>query len=108
MTEKQFQKQVIELARLAGYRVAHFRPAWTRDGKMVTPVQANGAGFPDLVLANPKRHHLLFAELKVGKNKLTPEQKEWLHAILSCNVAYFTWYPEDWDDIKRILGVEEA
>lgn len=43
--ERQWQAQVIELARILGWRVAHFRPALTKHGWR-TPVQADGAGFP--------------------------------------------------------------
>jgi hypothetical protein len=52
-SEAQFQQQVIDLARLCGYRVAHFRTVRVqRKGGSVyytTPVQADGAGWPDLV-----------------------------------------------------------
>jgi hypothetical protein len=46
-TEREFQRQVIDLARLLGWRCAHFRPGRTARGWR-TPVQADGAGFPDL------------------------------------------------------------
>lgn len=44
-TEIQWQAQVIELAHILGWTVAHFRPALTKHGWR-TPVQADGAGFP--------------------------------------------------------------
>ena len=61
MTEAQFQSAIVELARLLGYRVAHFRAAKTAHGWR-TPVAADGAGWPDLTLAKPGR--LLFVECK--------------------------------------------
>jgi hypothetical protein len=52
--EQSFQSVVIEVARLAGWRVAHFRAARTVKGWKV-PVTADGAGWPDLVLVRPPR-----------------------------------------------------
>jgi hypothetical protein len=46
LSEAAFTDAVIELARLGGWRVAHFRPARTASGWR-TPVQGDGAGFPD-------------------------------------------------------------
>jgi hypothetical protein len=46
--EQSFQSVVIEVARLTGWRVAHFRAARTAHGWR-TPVTADGAGWPDLV-----------------------------------------------------------
>src|SRR6202042_1235579 len=78
VTEAELQHGVIELARLLGYRVAHFRPALTTKGWR-TPVEADGKGFPDLVLARPGR--LIFAELKTNTGRATLEQGEWLSAL---------------------------
>ena len=62
ISEAELQKAVIAAARAQGWRVAHFRPAQVRPGRYVTPVDADGAGFPDLVLCRGDR--LVFAELK--------------------------------------------
>jgi hypothetical protein len=47
-----------------GWRAAHFRPARTAKGWR-TPVAADGAGFPDLVLV--RRTRIVAAELKSGR-----------------------------------------
>ena len=63
---------------------------------------AGAAGFPDLVLV--RRSRLVFAELKVGKNKLTSEQEAWLKDLEA--VPYlesYLWWPVDWARIERIL-----
>ena len=44
------------------------------------------------------------AELKVGKNKPTPEQEQWLEAWRKIGVPAFVWKPEDWKTIERLLG----
>lgn len=103
VTEEQFARQVIQLARLYGYMVAHFRPAMTVGGWR-TAVQGDGKGFPDLVMA--RGGTLLVAELKVGKNKPTDEQEAWLAAFRLTGARVYEWRPEDWPEIERVL--EEA
>src|SRR5665213_1836630 len=61
MTEAQWQRRVLDLAQLCGWRVAHFRPARTATGWR-TAVEADGVGYPDLTMVRDGR--LLFAELK--------------------------------------------
>jgi hypothetical protein len=105
-SEKSFQRQVIDLAHLHGWTVAHFRPAMDRDGRWKTPVQADGAGFPDLVLVRPPR--IIFVELKRDGAKLTDLQNKWADMLLACcergNVDYFLWRPNIWDNIVATLS----
>ncbi len=89
-TEKQFQAAVIKLARLLRWRVYH-----THDSRR------SAAGWPDLVLV--RGPSLLFIELKVGVNRLTPAQADWLHALRGAGVPAGTWHPDDWPVIERIL-----
>lgn len=108
MTEAQLQQAVIEAAQLLGWRVAHFRPARTKDGGWVTPVAADGKGFPDLVLV--KGGTLAFVELKSENGKLSAEQKDWLHALewpdFSDDYVVEVWRPKDWTSgkIERFLA----
>lgn len=99
ITEAAFQAQVIELAHLFGWRVAHFRPALTKHGWR-TPVSADGKGFPDLVLVRRKR--LIFAELKSQRGRLSPEQRDWWEALTHVAEAY-VWRPSDWPAIEAEL-----
>jgi hypothetical protein len=106
LSEKEFTKQVLNLAKLCGWRSAHFRAAWTRSGKMVTPVQGDAKGFPDLVLVKGER--MIVAELKVGRNKPSPEQIDWLAAFEKLpGVAVRTWKPKDWPSIVALLTRED-
>jgi hypothetical protein len=101
MTEREFQRAVVELARLMGWRVHHTRPALTQRGRWLTPIQGD-AGFPDLVLCRPPR--LILAELKRVDGKPTPAQREWLDALSACaGVEVYLWTPADWDSIVRTL-----
>jgi Protein of unknown function (DUF5131)/VRR-NUC domain len=110
-TEAEFTAQVIALARRLGWRVAHFRAARTDRGWR-TPVQGDGAGFPDLVLARPAGHltevglelrptpsrQIIFAELKTDTGRVSPEQQAWLDAS-----GGVVWRPRDWNLIVDAL-----
>ena len=111
-TEEEFQQQVIDLAHYDGWKVAHFRKARIMvNGKETyrTPVQADGTGFPDLILVKGKR--LIAAELKIkrgGRIKMTAEQWDWLEALGRAGTEVYTWIPEDWEDIVEILSNERG
>lgn len=103
-SERQFQGEVIALARLLGWKVAHFRPARVRRGGRdiyETPVGADGKGWPDLVLV--RAGTIIFAELKVGKNTASEEQVAWLDALRETGAAAGVWRPSDWDTILEAL-----
>lgn len=106
MSEKQFQNQIIQLARMLGYRVAHFRPALRQSGMWSTPVAADGSGFPDLVLVG--RGRVLFVELKSEKGRLSPAQKTWRDTLIANGADYFCWRPTDYDEIVEILSEKKV
>jgi len=88
ITEAQFQRQVLQLAKFTGWRTAHFRPAQNSQGQWRTAVAGDGKGFPDLVLV---RERVLFVELKVGKNRLTPDQVAWRDALQAAGANWHLW-----------------
>jgi hypothetical protein len=100
VSEAAFQDQVIQLAHVYGWRVAHFRPAQTSKGWR-TAVAADGKGFPDLVLV---RDRLIVAELKARTGRPTPEQHAWLEATARAGVETYMWRPADLDEIGRVLA----
>lgn len=101
ITEAEFQRQVLALAKIQGWLRAHFRPARTKRGWR-TAVAGDGKGFPDLVLLRGRR--LVVAELKVGRRKTTPEQDHWLDAFRAAsNAEVFVWRPRDWPQIEEVL-----
>jgi len=63
MAEKQFQAEVIDIAKQIGWLLYH-----TYDSRQCEP------GFPDLVLV---RDRVMFRELKTEKGKLTLAQIDW-------------------------------
>ncbi len=93
MSEGELQSSVIELAQLLGWRVAHFRTALSKSGHWMTPVQGDGAGFPDLILV---RERVIAAELKAERGRMSPEQDTWLRAFLDAGVLVAVWKPRDW------------
>lgn len=92
------QTGIIDMAHLFGWRVAHFRPVKTPTGYR-TPVQADGAGFPDLVLA--RNGVVLFRELKIGTRVLDYAQRDWQTAL---GEHAGIWRDSDYpDNIRREL-----
>lgn len=108
ISEAAFQRTVIEMAHLYGWRAHHTRPARTAKGWR-TPIEGD-AGFQDLVLA--REGLVLFAELKAERGKLTVEQEAWRLAINGpptlSGPRYcwaYIWRPSDIEEIEQILRV---
>jgi hypothetical protein len=93
VTERDLREQVRDLCNLTGWKM-YF--SWT---SIHSP-----RGFPDLVLANPEKQRVIFAELKSEKGKVTPEQQEWLDVLKQCGAEVFVWHPEDFEEIVRLLA----
>jgi hypothetical protein len=108
VTEAQLQAAVIDLAHACGYRVAHFRPARLSDGNWRTPVQGDGAGFPDCFIV--KKGRAIAAELKSERGRLTPAQSAWLEALASAGIEVYVWRPSHWHlgEIANILTRKAA
>lgn len=108
-SEKEFQKHVLDLAKMYRWRTAHFRAVRIarKNGEVhfETPVAGDGAGFLDTLFIDENRQpHVLFvAELKVPPNVATKEQMAWLNAWLGAGIPAFVWTPEDWRTIEAIL-----
>lgn len=100
LSEAQFQRQVLELARFTGWRSAHFRTSRGNRGNYLTAVAGDGAGFPDLVLI---RDRVIFRELKTDSGKLSPEQIAWGEALIAAGADFAVWRPADWRNIEVTL-----
>jgi hypothetical protein len=94
MTEREFERTVLETLRLCGWRFTHFRPAQTNRGWR-TPLSGD-AGFPDVV-ATRNDGRLLFLELKTDVGGLTQEQANWLSALGTAGAEVHVLRPSDWD-----------
>lgn len=111
LTEAAFQKRVVGLARVYGWRIYHApdnRPAG-KSGRAQRMADRSSVGFPDLLLLRPGR--LVVAELKTRTGKLGPGQREWLAEftrlgfMLECEerIEAYLWRPADWDAIHETL-----
>jgi hypothetical protein len=91
LTERGFQRQVIRLAKLFGWKAYH-----THDSRH------SPAGWPDLVLI--RRPRVIFAELKTDRNHLTDDQRACLEELRACGQEAYEWHPRNWKSIERILA----
>lgn len=85
-SEATFQKHVIELAEMYGWKWHH-----------ETDSRRSKAGFPDLVLWHVLEDRMIFAELKRDKGYLSKKQKD-VMSDLECIslVESYVWRPRDW------------
>jgi hypothetical protein len=101
-SELEFQKAVISLAKLHGWRVMHTHPALVRPGKWITPNTGN-QGFPDLVMTHPFRG-TIFVELKTDKGIVSNTQWEWINTLEESGEEVHVWRPKDLQQISTRLA----
>jgi hypothetical protein len=101
MTEAQFLKQIVAVAKLRGWLIYHAQPSQV-GARWATHFQGD-AGFPDLVLSSPTGG-LVFAELKVGRNKQSDAQLRWQRYLLEAEYECSCWYPKDLDAVIERLS----
>lgn len=90
MTEAEFQKRItdyLDWRKILWYHVNDSR----KDKK----------GFPDLVIVGK---HVIFAELKSEKGKVSPDQEKWLSALLAAGQQAYIWKPSNWTDVQALLA----
>lgn len=92
---------MIEVARLYGWRVAHFHDSRRQVKPGVFVGDKDAAGFPDLVLVRPPE--VMFVELKRETGKTTDAQDEWLQALTECGCEVLLVRPSDERDFIRRL-----
>lgn len=111
-SEASFQRSVMELAQIGGWKLAHHHDSRRQVRPGVHVGDHSAAGFPDLVLCRGNR--VVFAELKAAKGRVSPAQEEWLAALrvvegdAAGRVLVRVWRPSDWPEIERLLTSEIA
>jgi hypothetical protein len=91
LAEKDFQRQVLDLAKL--YRWHAYHPALSKWSER---------GWPDLAMVRPPR--IVFAELKAECGKVTEHQSRWLALLGACpGVETYLWRPSDLEAIAAVL-----
>jgi hypothetical protein len=96
ITEKEFQRQVIDLARILGYVFIYHAQLskWSEKG------------WPDLVLVRvlPGRERIVYAELKSERGTLTDRQRVVIAYLQAAGAYVHVWKPSDFDTIAKVLA----
>lgn len=78
-------------------RVSTASPCW----RALRPAE-RGPGKASERLGTFSTGRLVYAELKVAKNRPTPAQEMWLAALRKSGVEVYVWYPEDFPEIVAV------
>ena len=110
ISEADFADKVAHIARMYGWKIAHWGIGWTNRGYR-TAARFDGSGFPDWVLVQPARGLIWFRELKAGTKPtrpLDPAQALWRQWLIAAGANYDVWRPADFDDIVAALSNGQA
>jgi hypothetical protein len=99
LTEAQLQEQIVDLARLMGWRTMHVRRTVGRGRRWTTGTSVTG--WPDLTLWRPGK--LLMVEVKTDDGQLRPDQATVLDSLRTAGVDARCWRPAMWDEIEATL-----
>ena len=95
LSGKLLQQAAVAEARRTGWLVAHFTAAHVRPGVVVTPVKADGKGFPDLFLL---RDCAKVIEVKGDGDSLRADQRKWLAAFEAAGIPTLVLTPKLYRD----------
>jgi hypothetical protein len=96
MLEKDWQRQVRQLAEHLGYRRAYH----TFDSRR------SDTGFPDLVLVGHQR--VIFLELKREQGKVSAVQAVWISALRDNNAEVYVARPRHLQALATLLGPKDT
>jgi hypothetical protein len=91
LSEREWQRTVVDLARQLGWRLTYH----THDSRK------SAHGFPDLVLV---RERILYLELKSEGGKVSPAQQEWLDALNAADGEAYVIRPRHLSQLATILS----
>lgn len=97
----EWQAQVVDLAKMLGWKFLHVRKSIGKGKKWATTT--NVVGWPDLFLWHPRQVRFAAVELKVGKDKPTDEQLEVLGQLGASGASTMVAYPRDLDRLSEML-----
>lgn len=110
MTEAQEQRFLFQWAGYAEQKypelklLHHVPNGGKRDARVAANLKKEGvkAGVPDIVLPVPRCGYCgLYIELKVGKNKTSSKQNEWIKALRE--QGYFVEVCYGWDKAREVI-----
>lgn len=93
MLEKDWDRQVRELATTLGYRYYH-----TLRSKGSQP------GYPDITLVSAQRRRVVFLELKREKGVVSDKQAAWLRDLHRAGAEVYVVRPRNLDHLARVLS----
>lgn len=101
-TEAQFVSALIDAFHQYRWRVIHVRPSQVREGRWLTHGAGDIAGWPDLFAT--RGHRAIAVEAKVGRNRATVAQLDWLNALGHVEgIEAHVWTPDMWDRIVELV-----
>lgn len=103
LSERDFQRQVTELAELRGWEWFHVRPGRTKDSWRTPTSGTMAAGWPDLVLVRARDGQVIYAELKQEQGKMTDRQLAVLGTLELAGARVYVWRPSNFNDIESVL-----
>jgi hypothetical protein len=101
LNEREFTKQVIDVAHQFGWLIVHFLPGQAPNGRPTTRYLGDGKGYFDITAI---RERIVFAELKIPPNTATTEQKIWAQQAIRAGAEVYLWKPADYDDIVKVFA----
>lgn len=104
VSEAEFQRQVVELAQLCGFRVMHVRRSQGfRGGERGWQTTTSVDGWPDLFMWHPKRREVLVVELKSDRGRVSQAQWDVLVSLSAAGADARVWRPGDWVEVEAVL-----
>lgn len=101
LSEAQFQRNVIQVAKLYGWLVDHTPPMRSHSGDIYT---GGLTGKTDLVLFSQRGKGIIFAELKTETGRMSTAQC-WFKDVIDMNGGeHYVWRPSDMDAIVERLS----
>ena len=105
VTGKEIQDGIAALARMKGWKVAHFSPG--RVGpkdSWITNYAYDSKGFPDLLMLRAGR--IVAIEVKGSGDSVSAAQLEWLNVLRDAGAQTFIVGPTDWasGSVERLLA----
>lgn len=101
ITERDYQTQIVQLARMTGWAVFHHHDSRRQVAPGVFVGDKDAKGFPDLILLRPPQ--VLVIEVKRELGKTTPEQDVWLRRWSECGITALVARPSNWPEVERAI-----
>ena len=100
VTEDQFERWVIGVARRAGWHGVHTRKSF---GVTMGVFIEDAYGIPDWIFSNGRR--TIWRELKTMRGRVSRHQLVWIQRLVASGQDAKVWRPSDEQEILRTFGV---